>query len=317
MRRFSGSKRVLLPLIPCLSVLICSAAPVDQKLLSLIPPAAQIVARISATPSAGNTSNFVVITHNNGVDLGDFFALSGADSTRSIHEVIFAAAENAGQLSEHSLLASGNFDRERIYRSAVENGSSTTHYRGVFVLVVAPFARERSEFNEPRWLAIPEPDVLLFGSIVSIEQELDRYLTRNVVDPRLVARLARLRRDDATWCVLSLPAWSTEIRSALAVINSELAAGLKDGDAFQFGIHYGRHVEFEYEITTNSSAATRSISDTLTQSLVGSEKGLALLLPIDMSTDNNTVRGSIKVSMTRYNAWLAEVSARGKSTVFR
>jgi hypothetical protein len=104
---------------------------------------------------------------------------------------------------------------------------------------------------------------------------------------------------------------------ALAVINSERAAGLKDGDAFQFGIHYGRHVEFEYEITTNSSAATRSISDTLTQSLVGPEKGLALLPPIDMSTDNNTVRGIIKVSITRYNAWLAEVSARGKSTVFR
>ena len=317
MRRFSVSKRVLLALLPCLSVFICSAASVDQKLLSLIPPAAQIVARISAPTNSSDTSNFLIITHNNRLDLGDFFALSGVDSTRSIHQVIFAAAENAGQLSEHSLLASGNFDRERIYRSAVDNGSSTTHYRGVFVLVVQPFARERGEINEVRWLAIPEPDVLVFGSNVSVQQELDRYLTRSSVDSRLAARLNRLRRDDATWCVLSLPAWSTEIRSALAVINSELAAGLKDGDAFQFGIHYGRHVEFEYEITTNSSAATRSISDTLTRSLVGTEKGLELLPPIDMSTDNNTVRGIIKVSMTRYNAWLAEVSARGKSTVFR
>jgi hypothetical protein len=41
------------------------------------------------------------------------------------------------------------------------------------------------------------------------------------------------------------------------------------------------------------------------------------LPPIDLSTDNSTVRGLIKVSMTRYNAWLAEVSARRKSTVFR
>jgi hypothetical protein len=59
------------------------------------------------------------------------------------------------------------------------------------------------------------------------------------------------------------------------------------------------------------------MSDTLAQSLVGPQKGLALLPPIDMSSHNNTVRGIIKVSMTRYNAWLAEVSARGKSTIFR
>jgi hypothetical protein len=94
-------------------------------------------------------------SHYNGVDLGDFFALSGADSTRSVQEVIFvAAADSTGQLNEHSLLASGNFDRDRIYRSAVDSGSSTTRYRGVSVLVVQPFAREPSAFSEVRWLAI-------------------------------------------------------------------------------------------------------------------------------------------------------------------
>ena len=121
-----------------------------------------------------------------------------------------------------------------------------------------------------------------------MKQELNRYLDRSSADPNLVVRLSRLRRGDATWTVLSAPAWSTEIRSALAVINSELAAELKDGDAFQFGIHYGRHVEFEYEITTNFGVASRSMSDTLAHSLVGPEKGLALLPPIDMSTDNKT-----------------------------
>jgi hypothetical protein len=315
MRRFSGRRSISFAFLVCLAVPISSAT--DHRLLSLVPPAAQVVARISATTSAANTDNFVVITHNNRIDLSDFHALSGADSNRSIHEVIFAAADSAGQLNEHSLLASGRFDRERIYKSAVDNGSIAIRYRGVPVLVVEPFARKHGEFNEPRWLAIPEPDVLLFGSIVSVKQELDRYLDRSSVDLNLVVRLSRLRRDDATWTVLSPPAWSTEIRGALAVINSQLAAELKDGDAFQFGIHYGRHVEFEYEITTNSSVATRSMSNTLAQSLVGPEKGLALLPPIDMSTHTNTARGIIKISITRYNAWLSEVSARGKSTLFR
>jgi len=52
----------------------------------------------------------MLVTHNNTVDLADFFALSGADSSRSIHEVILlAAADGTGGLGEHSLLASGHF----------------------------------------------------------------------------------------------------------------------------------------------------------------------------------------------------------------
>ena len=234
------------------------------------------------------------MTHDNSIDLNDFFALAGADSNLSIHEVIFVAvADNAGKLSEHSLLASGNFDRGRIYRSGLDNGASLTRYRGTSVLVVQPFARERSVFSEVRWLAIPDSDILLFGSIVSVQQELDRHLARSPADPRLVARLARLRRDDETWSVLSLPACSPEIRDALAVIDPQLAAGLKDGDAFQFGIHYGRQVEFEYEATMASRNARSAIPNSLTHSLAGPE------LPFTyMSTDNNTVRGVIKVWIT-------------------
>ena len=145
MRQFAGSTFILIVFLACLAVSVSSAA--DQKLLSLVSPVAQIVARISARTSAGNMSNFVVISHNNGVDLEDFFALSGADGARSIYEVIFAAAEHAGQLSEHSLLASGNFNRERIYSSAVGNGSRTADYRAIPVLVVQPFVRERSEIQ--------------------------------------------------------------------------------------------------------------------------------------------------------------------------
>jgi len=313
MRRFPGSRRVLLALLPCLPVFICSAASVDQKLLSLIPPAAQIVARIGAPSSPSSTDNFVLVTHNSGIDLNDFYALSGVDSTRVIHELIFvAAADTAGPLSDHSLMASGNFDRGRIYRSAVDNGSGITSCHGISVLVVQPFARERAEFSEVRWLVIPEPDVLLFGSIKSVQQELDRYLTRSSIDPRLAARLSRLQSEDATWSVLSMPAWSPEIRSALAVIDPELAAGLKDGDAFQFGIRYGRRVEFEYEITTASVTAPRSISDSLTQSLAGPEKGSSLLPTSDTTVDNTTVRGVIRISMARYNAWLAEISAQSR-----
>src|SRR5271170_3892637 len=108
MRRFQGRRSILFAFLACLAVPISSAA--DHKLLSLISPGAQIVASICAPSSPSSTDNFVLMTHNSGIDLNDFYALSGVDSTRVIHELIFVAAANTvGQLSEHSLLASGNF----------------------------------------------------------------------------------------------------------------------------------------------------------------------------------------------------------------
>ena len=310
MRQRQGQS-ILLALLACIAIPISPAARADQKLLSLVPPGAQAVARISSPSPSAIVGHYVLTSRNNGIDFNDFLALTGADSTLVVDELIHVAtADSAGMLNEHSLLARGNFDRECIYRSALSGGASVTRYRGLPVLVVQPFARERSEFNEVRWLAIPESSILLFGSIASVQQELDRHLDRSPVDPRLVARLARLRRDDDSWCVLSLLTWTPDIRDSLAALNPKLAEVLKDGDTLQFGTHYGRQIEFEYEITTASTEATRSISDSPSQSLSGLGKEIALLRFTDAITEGNTVRGVIKVSMARYNAWLTEILAR-------
>jgi hypothetical protein len=312
MRRLPSHEPLLLVLLLLVSAGKGSAASQDQKLLSLVPPGAQSVARIGAL--SRGVDHFVLMTHNNKIDLNDLVALTGADSTRVIHELILvAAADDTGALNEHSLLAGGNFDRENIFRSAVDGGASVTRYRGLSVLVVQPFARERGEFNEVRWLAIPASDILLFGSIASAQQELDRYMAGRAPDPNLVARLARLRLDDETWTVLSLLTWTPEIRSALAAIDPNLAERLKSGDALQFGIHYGKQVEFEYEVTTASAAGAQTISDSLTQSLAGLEEGSAPLLPAGSIIDGNTARGAFKISIRRYLDWLAEVSARGRA----
>jgi hypothetical protein len=253
-------------------------------------------------------------THNNGVDLNDFYALAGADGTRKIQQVIVVAmADGTGRLNEHSLLASGQFDPARIFRSVMNNGAAASEYAGIRVLVVQPLARERATFHDVRWLAALDSDVLLFGTPASIRQEIDRFVAHSAPDAFLLRKLARMHSDDATWTVLSVPAWNAEIRHALAMINLDLAERLRDGDSLQFGICYGRKVEFEYEVTTTSDSATRAISNSLVQSLVGPEKGSALLISSESTGKNDTVRGVIKVSMNRYNAWLAEVSARGRA----
>ena len=116
-------------------------------------------------------------------------------------------------------------------------------------MVQQPFARELGTFKDVRWLAVIDSNVALFGTIFSVQQELDRQLAGSAVDPSLMQKLARLRRDDATWSVLGTVERNDEVGHALGSLDPILANLIHDGDSFQFGVRYGRKVEVEYEIT--------------------------------------------------------------------
>ena len=284
-----------------------SALSVDQKLLALVPSGAQIVAGVDSSPPKGQSGSFVFITYNNIIDLQDYFALTGADSSLMVRHTIFVATDDGTkQLGKHSLIMRGHFDRTRVYKSAADGAAKIIEYHGLSVLEVQPFAREQGEFHEVRWLAILDSDVLLFGTVASVQQEMDRYLSGSAADPLLARRLASMRPDDQTWCVLSVsPARNPEIWGALRAFDAKMAELAEHADAFQFGIRYGRQVELEYQATT---AAIRTISNSLFPSVTGSKPGTSLLPGADIDGDPRTERGVIKFSMGRYNAWLTEVS---------
>ena len=82
-------------------------------------------------------------------------------------------------------------------------------------LVLQPLERNRGTSNEVRWLAVIESNVAVFGTIASVQQELDRHLDHSAADLSLRQRLARLRRDDETWCVLAAFVHNYETRRAL------------------------------------------------------------------------------------------------------
>jgi hypothetical protein len=302
----NASKLLLIVLFGFFEVAPASAVTPNSRLLSLVPPAAAVVAGMHAPSSGSQPKDFLLITHNNSIDLDDFIALTGVDPSRVIEQVIMVAAEDGrGGLTEHSLLASGHFDHALIRRSA--SGASVTHYREIPVLVVQPFARERASFNDVRWLAIIDSNVAIFGTISLVKQELDRYLSRSVADPFLVQRLARLRADDDTWCVLARHEYSDKIGSVLELLDAKLADFLREGDTFEFGIHYGRRVEFEYAFNTPRSVGADAVSLSLVESLAGPEAGSSPLPPSNASQTDGVVHGAVKVSRKRYDAWLAEV----------
>jgi hypothetical protein len=272
---------------------------------------------MAAPQSGGQPGSFLIVTRNNTDDLQDFFALTGSDESRRIHQVILTAAgDRTGSLSEHSLLASGHFDEDRVFRPAGGDGGSLTQYRGVPVLVVPPFDRERSTFKDMRWFAVLESDVVLFGTLATVQQELDRHLDGSTSDPSIVQRLNRMRRSDAIWCLLAASAHGDEIQNALGKLNPALAGMVENGGAFQFGIHYGAHVEFEYEVTAPSNANAQDISNSLATSLRGpTAKASSRLLRTGIAKNGDPVHAVVKVSRQRYEAWLAEIPARTRPRI--
>src|SRR5215471_14516237 len=258
MHRFPG---LWLALLSFLTASFSSALS-DPKLVSLVPPGAQVVAGIDGSMQKGQQTGFVLVSHNNTVDLEDFFALVGVDSSRIIRYAVFVAMDDEStSLARHSLLISGHFDQPRIYQSAVQGGAEASRYRDIPILNIEPFSRERDTVKETRWLAILHSDILLFGSIVSVRDELDRYLAGSGTDPILARKLARLRHDDQSWCVLSSATRNPGIQNQLVSLDPEMAEAVKNGSAFQFGIRYRKQVEMEYEITPASASVKPRISD--------------------------------------------------------
>lgn len=314
MRLSSATKLFLMVLLSFLKVAPVSAVTPDSRLLSLVPPSAQLVAGMSASSTGSQPGIFLLITHNNSIDLDDFIALTGVDTTRVVEQVIMATEDGHGDLTEHSLLASGHFDQALIRRSV--SGASVTHYREIQVLVVQPFARERASFNDVRWLAMIDSDVTLFGTIAMVKQELDRYLSGSAADPFLVQRLTRLRRDDDTWCVLARHVCSDKIGAVLELLDAKLADSLQVGDTFEFGIHYGRRVEFEYEFDTSRRVGADAVSRSLVQPLAGRDvTDSSQFSASTVSQSDRVVHGALKVSRARYDAWLEEVAARARLRV--
>jgi hypothetical protein len=306
MRPFGVGKVVLVVLFSLLTIALGSAVTPNPKLLSLVPPTAQSIAGMIAPRSGRVPTSFLLITHNNLQDLNDFIALSGADNSRVIEQIIMVASDGGGALAEHSLLASGHFDQGLIYRSANRSvGASAAKYRGIPVLVVQPFARERDTFHDVRWLAMMDSNLAVFGTIASVQRELDRRLEHSVADPALGRRLAHLRRDDATWCVATLPDHNGEIEAAFEMLDPRLPELLRPGNTLEFGTHYGRQVEFEYEVGLASSHDVESVLASLQPPVTGSS-----LLPVaELIKIDGGIRGVLKVSKDRYEAWKAGVVA--------
>lgn len=290
------------------STVLSGGATPNPKLVALVPPSAQIVAGLNVPPRSGQPSTFLLTTHSGTIDLNDFLAISGVDSGRAFDQIIMVAANGDRPYSAHSIIVTGRFNQELVYKSVYQTGAKAIRYRGVAILEMQPFARERDNFYDVPWLAMMDSRLAILGTPSLVQIELDRYLNDSQVDPSLERRLSLLRHDDVSWCIAKVKEGDTEIQPIFRMLDSRFADLLRTGDTIQFGIRYGRQVEFDYEIGPTSDPNAEAVQRSLAEPVADDGKGSTL--PVStFNRANGGVRGVLKVPKWRYETWLAETVA--------
>lgn len=292
-------------LISLMCARVVASQSTNLRLLQLVPPQSHLVAGMSHATGQKSTGSFFVLTRENKTDLKDFFSLTGGDASRHLSAMVFVAsagANSAGQepeAKEHSLLVSGLFNRESIFRFAAA-GARREAYRGIPVLVVPAFERERATFNEVRWLAIPDEHIAVFGSEESVQREIDRWVEHSAPDPAMLDQLRRLGGNDDSWCLLL--AWDRRhvAESALGKLDAKLSAVANDPGMLGWGIKFGRKIQIVAVAAPISPEVRFSPEDA-----ERAEKGTVVHSFSFMPAASRSDRVTVKVSRRRYEEWLA------------
>lgn len=288
------------------------SSPAEDRLLRLVPAHAEIVAGIEDPHHGDQSGRLLIVTHSNNVDLEDWRTLAGVDDRQEVDKLVEVAMSSPrGELSEHLLLLQGSFNGRYILDSAEKHGGVRSSYEGVRVVILTPFARERQEMPDTRWLAIVGDGTVIFGTPAPVKSALERYVSRAATDSQLTKQLAELKPDVNCWSILTMPG---------AVLTSHLRAGALDEtgttllrrmSGVAVGVHYGSKERVDFAFSADSPEVARALAASL--------DGQPHLLPVadamqthfeGVSVHENEVRGSVRVKDKEFDPWLAAVYAK-------
>jgi len=268
----------------------------DLRMLSLVPPESQIVAGVVAAERARHQGRFILSNVANRIDYEDFLSLAAGDPLLEIDELIFTAAAGPSGV-EHSVIVSGRLQRDRIYRSA-GYPASAQDYRGMVVLLVRPFDRERAYFQQDRLLAIISPNLAIFGTLSSVRKEIDRFLDGNAADSLIVQRVSLLNSEDDSWYLVRSLVRRAEFVGVLTRLDPALSE-IDTAEELLFGIRYRKQVEIEY----------------VTNAVPNPERDLHLNAPArkmfrDESDQLRPAVCVVKVARRRFGEWVKQITGQ-------
>jgi hypothetical protein len=292
------------------AVVDAATHPTDNTLLRLVPGRAELISGIADPGTRGAVGRLLLVTENNNRDFDDALSLLGVDANKIIKEVIqVASSSTAGDLTDHLLLLAGRFNSEIILKAALGTDAVRVEYRGVGILALQPFPRERQRFSQLRWLAIMDNKVLIFGVPSLVTETLDRYEDNKAADPSLLQHLAELRPDVNSWSVgVSSPAVWNAYR-APDPPPAECRTTLKEV-GFSLGIHYGRADRVDFALHIRDSG--RCSAFTQVQSFLAGLRSVGNPRTHLEEVEQDAIRGSVIVQVKQLDDWL---EARNASLV--
>ena len=291
------------------AVISGSASPSTFQLLPLVPAGCEVVAGFQNLHDPGNAGRLLLTTHNNRLDLDDWLALAGVDSQRVYDEIVEVAASRSGELKEHLLLVAGHFDGERIYRSLEQNGAKTTHFDALKIILIEPFAREKDDMLETRWLVILNDRIAMFGTSALVQSALGRYFDHAVAEPVLLKRLSQLRPDVTSWNVLE----SSPIENmSFARTHSAWARLMEDAELLMVGARFGPKVRVDFLVSASSESGegyfdrkAALFTDVFAQN--SAEEGTVSVPPVprlaNLLVDEHRIQASVALSRKQFDAW--------------
>ncbi len=289
-----------------------AASPLSSRLLSLVPPGAEIVGGFENQADSSKHGRLLLTTHNNRLDLDDWQALAGADSKRVFEEVIEVAKGGpSGSISEHMLLVAGRFDCERIFRSIQENGAEATQYQGYSVLLIKPFKREQGDMLETRWLVILDNRIGILGTPSISQKAIDRYAEHSLPDPILQERLALLRHDVTSWNVLAVSRMAAN-HILFAQQHSPWAELQRNTDVLMVAARFGSKIRIDFSVAATAAESpdffTRKAAFFADALKVEPNPEPTALIDVprrlaNFSVESSRVQGSVELSSKEFEAW--------------
>ncbi len=302
----------------CIVILMTSAgvsgfaSPATFQLLPLVPSGCEVVAGFQNLHDPGSAGRLLLTTHNNRLDLDDWLALAGVDSQRVYDEIVeVAASRSGGELKEHLLLVAGHFDGERIYRSLEQNATQTTRFDALKIILIEPFAREKGDMLETRWLVILNDRIAMFGTPALVQSALGRYFDHAVADPVLLERLSRMRPDVTSWNVLESSPIEAKNMS-FAKTYSAWARLMEDAELLMVGARFGPKVRVDFLVSASSDRGEgffdrKAALFTNVFAQNSEEEGTVADAPgprlANLVVDEHRIQGSVALSKNQFDAW--------------
>ncbi|HVN04059.1 MAG TPA: hypothetical protein VMT86_06545 [Bryobacteraceae bacterium] len=196
---------------------------VDQGLLSLAPPDAQILAGINLEHAkAAPLGRFIQAQsqQKQELELSAMEKTMGFDPWRDVREVLVAAGPP--DPGAFLVLLRGTFGVPRIVEAALANGGAAETYNGAIVV------QRRTDKTA---LAFPGQTLAIIGPPATVRAAIDRKAGPAVISPALLEQVNQLSATQDAWFVSAAPLAGLDMQSPFAGLTKmqRSSGGLKSG----------------------------------------------------------------------------------------